>query len=418
MPDKILVIDDHEETIRVVKFILEQRGYEVISAGSGASGLSLAKSDKPNLILLDVMMPDIDGVDVCRQLRANSDFDTVPIIMFTARDQVDDKWAGFEAGADDYLTKPTDPEEMDRRIQVLLRRASKGEETFDASDTLIMDRVRMEQAETAVSGQDEADGQALMPVQPPPQLDREEVSSNLIAVIGVRGGVGTTTVAINLAASMADNAGQTHLVDLDLTQGHVALYLQRKIQHESLNDLSRLTNVLELGRRWQKFSVPEGIGLQLLLSRPNVMGDWPVPTPNQIEVLVDALVQSSQYIVVDAGRGVLPTTLPVLRRAGHIIICTKPERVSLLAAKRLIKILPAYMGQGAQKHVLMTTMGLDNSLPQPAVEEFIHHELLATIPISYKEMAYAVNHNAPLVRLRPTSKAGEVFRKIALQVAV
>lgn len=418
MPDKILVIDDHEETVRVVKFILEQRGYEVLSAGSGSAGLSIAETDKPDLILLDIMMPGMNGVEVCRQLRNDIKFDDVPIIMFTAKDEVDDKWAGFEAGADDYLVKPTDPEELDRRIRVLLRRASKGEEPLEAFEPLAMTIVDLDESESAEITKKMADDQSLSPAAPPPQLDEEEVASNLIAVLGVRGGVGTTTVAINLAASLADNAGQTYLVDLDLVQGHVALYLQRKIKQESLNDLSQITNPLELARRWQKFSVPEGVGLQILLSRPNVVGEWPVLSTNQIEVLVDTLIQSAEFTVVDVGRGFQPHIMPVLRRAGHVIVCTKPERVSLLAAKRLIKMLPAYMGKGAQHHVLMTTLGLDSSLPQPAVVEFIQHELMATIPISFKEMAYAANHNAPLVRLRPASKAAEIFRKIVEKVVV
>jgi CheY-like chemotaxis protein len=416
VPDKILVIDDHEETIRVVKFILEQRGYEVISANSGGAGLSVAKADKPNLILLDVMMPDINGVDVCRQLRADSNFDDVPIIMFTAKDQVDDKWAGFEAGADDYLTKPTDPDELDRRIQVLLRRVSPGEEAVGEVESLTTFIVEPDKSGVPDFLKDDANDQSLKPTAPPPRLDEEEVASNLIAVIGVRGGVGTTTVAINLAASLADNAGQTHLIDLDMVQGHVALYLQQKIQTESLNDLSQLTNTLELARRWQKYTVPEGIGLRLLLSRPNVIGEWPVLNSHQIEVLVDAMTPATQFVVADIGRGFQSATMPFLRRAGHVIVCTKPERVSLLAAKQLIKILPAYLGQGARAHILMTTMGLDSSLPQPAVEEFIQHELMATIPISYKEMAHSANHNAPLVRLRPASKAAEIFRKIVDQV--
>jgi hypothetical protein len=79
-------------------------------------------------------------------------------------------------------------------------------------------------------------------------------------------------------------------------------------------------------------------------------------------------------------------------------------------------MLPAYTGQGASIHVLMTAMDLDSSLPQPAVEEFIQHELMATIPVSSKELAFAANQNAPLVRLRPTSKAAELFRKIVDQV--
>ena len=417
MPGKILVIDDHEETIRVVKFILEQRGYEIVSAGSGVTGLSLAEMERPDLILLDVMMPGMNGVEVCRRLRADANFDNVPIIMFTAKDQVDDKWAGFEAGADDYLTKPTDPEELDRRIGVLLRRVSPGEEPVEAVMPLPLDSMELGDAETAAP-QNEMTGQLLLPADPPPQLDKQKAASNLIAVVGVRGGVGTTTVAINLAASLADYAGQTYLVDLDLAQGHIALYLQRKIQHESLNDLSRITNTLEMARRWQKFTLSEGTGLQLLLTRPNIVGDWPIPSPIQIQVLIDALIQTDQFVVVDIGRGFLPATLPVLRRAGHIMVCTQPERVSLLAAKRLLKALPAYTGQGAKPHVLMTAMGLDSSLPQPAVEEFIQHELLATIPISYKEMAHAANHNAPLVRLRNTSKAAELFRKIIEKVVV
>lgn len=421
VPDKILVIDDHEETIRVVKFILEQRGYDVASASSGVAGLSMAEVDTPDLILLDVMMPDINGVEVCRRLRANSDFNDVPIIMFTAKDQVDDKWAGFEAGADDYLTKPTDPEELDRRIQVLLRRAGQVEAPPEEDESLI---TIVGEGETAVPiktaearSDDSGDEPTLTPGSPLSQPNELETISNLIVVVGVRGGVGTTTVAINLAASLADNAGQTHLLDLDLVQGHVALYLQQKIGDASMNDLSRLTNNLELARSWQKYSVPEGIGLRLLLSRVNIVGEWPVPTSTQIEVLVDAIAPTTQFVVADVGRGFQPATLPTLRRAAHIIVCTKPERISLLAAKYFLKKLSTYKGLDAKVHVIMTTMGLDTSLPQPAVEEFIKHELMATIPISYKEMTDAANHNAPLVRLRPASKAAETFRKFVDQIA-
>jgi MinD-like ATPase involved in chromosome partitioning or flagellar assembly len=359
-------------------------------------------------------MPGLNGVEVCRQLRADASFNDVPIVMFTAKDQVDDKWAGFEAGADDYLTKPTDPQELDRRIQVLIRRASRTDDVVH--ELASMNIEESVTGEIKVQMEEEVDSQALMPMPPPSQLEEAEVASNLIAVVGVRGGVGTTTVAINLAASLADNAGQTCLVDLDFTQGHIAQYLHQKIQHESLNDMSRVTNTLELARRWQKYTLPAGNGLELLLSRPNLVGQWPVPAVNQIEVLIDALIQSAQYIVVDVGRGFLPAAMPILRRAKHVLVCTQPERVSLLAVKRFLTVLPTYMGQGAKQQVLMTTMGIDSALPQPAVEDFIHHELMATIPISSKEMAYAVNHNGPFVRLRPASKAAEIFREIVKRV--
>lgn len=416
MPEKILLVDDHEETIRVVKFILEQQGYEVATADSGETGLAMANEEKPDLILLDVMMPGLNGVEVCRQLRADSNFDDVPIVMFTAKDQVDDKWAGFEAGADDYLIKPTAPEELDRRIQVLLKRVGQAGEDVEAF--VSMGFTSADLGDGIQASNDEPYAQVLSPLPPPSRLNKEEVSPNLIAVVGVRGGVGTTTVAINLAASLADNAGQTFLVDLDLIQGHIALYLQQKIQQESLNDLSRLTNNLEMARRWQKYTVQGGGSLQLLLSRPNLVGQWPVPSLNQIEVLVDTLTQTDQYIVVDVGRGFLPTAMPILQRAGHVLVCAQPEKVSLLAAKRFLKVLPTYMGESAKHQVLMTTMGMDNTFPRPAVEDFIQHELLATVPINSKEMAYAVNHNGPLVRLRPSSKAAEIFRQVVSRVSV
>lgn len=416
MPEKILVIDDHEETIRVVTFILEQRGYEVISASSGTSGISIAEDKRPDLILLDVMMPDMNGVEVCKRLRADDRFNEVPIIMFTAKDQVDDKWAGFEAGADDYLTKPTDPEELDRRIQVLLRRAGNVEELFDDEESLTTYIAETPVAEAADFSEDELEPEGLSPAAPAQQPEELELLSNFIAVAGVRGGVGTTTVAINLAASLADNAGKTHLLDLDMVQGHIGLYLQQKMVNESLNDLGQLNNNLELARQWQSRAVPEGIGLHLLLSRSNMVGEWPVLTGKQIEVLVEAIGPATEFVVADVGRGLQPAVLPIIRRAGHLVICTRPERVSLITAKQFIEEVKGFIGPETAVHVLMITFGQDVSLPQRAVEEFIQHQLAAIVPISYKEMAQAANQNAPLVRLQPTSKAAEIFRKIVDQI--
>jgi pilus assembly protein CpaE len=339
--------------------------------------------------------------------------------MFTAKDQVDDKWAGFEAGADDYLTKPTDPEELDRRIQVLLKRASQGEILFEEDEPLstVVEDSPDSQTDDSSKDEEKAIEQTPSPASPPPQQEEIEIISNLVAVVGVRGGVGTTTVAINLAASLADNAGKTQLIDLDMEQGHVALYLQQKIKDESLNDMSRHTNNLELARQWKNYSLPQGIGLDLLLSRANIVGEWPVLTGTQTEVLLGAVASKTEFVVVDIGRGLRPTNLPVIHRAGHIFVCIKPERLSLLAAKHFLDMLKAHTGNGAKVHVLMATIGQEISFPKAAVEEFIQHELMATIPISYKEMANAVNKNTPLVRMQPASNAAEIFRNIVDQIA-
>ena len=123
MAERILVIDDDLDTLRLVGLMLQRQGYEIIAASNGTQGLEKAFAEKPNLILLDVMMPDMDGYEVTRRLRKNPTTSTIPILMFTAKTQIDDKVTGFEVGADDYLTKPFNPLEVVARTKAILRRA-------------------------------------------------------------------------------------------------------------------------------------------------------------------------------------------------------------------------------------------------------------------------------------------------------
>ena len=124
MAEKILIVDDDIDTLRMVGMLLERQGYSIVAASSGQQGLALAKSEKPNLILLDLMMPDIDGIEVARQLRDDPETQRILIIMFTAKGQMEDKLEGFDAGADDYMVKPTQPKELLAHVRAVLKRAS------------------------------------------------------------------------------------------------------------------------------------------------------------------------------------------------------------------------------------------------------------------------------------------------------
>jgi DNA-binding response OmpR family regulator len=101
MAEKILIVDDDIDTLRLVGLMLQRQGYEISAASNGIQALAMAQRERPDLILLDLMMPDIDGVEVTRRLRSIDTTKDVPIIMFTAKTQVEDKILGFEAGADD-----------------------------------------------------------------------------------------------------------------------------------------------------------------------------------------------------------------------------------------------------------------------------------------------------------------------------
>jgi len=120
--ETILVVDDEKNIVELVKLYLEKEGYHVESAYDGAETLAKMKSVQPDLVVLDLMLPEIDGWEVCRRVRGESD---VPIIMLTARNDDVDKIVGLEMGADDYLTKPFNPRELLARVRAVLRRYEK-----------------------------------------------------------------------------------------------------------------------------------------------------------------------------------------------------------------------------------------------------------------------------------------------------
>jgi len=117
---KILVVDDEKKIVDIIRAYLEKDGFQVFSAFDGQSALDLAFQLQPDLIILDLMLPEISGWEVCRSIRQKSD---IPIIILTARDEVTDKIIGLEMGADDYVTKPFDPKEIVSRVRAVLRRS-------------------------------------------------------------------------------------------------------------------------------------------------------------------------------------------------------------------------------------------------------------------------------------------------------
>ena len=127
MAQKILVVDDELDSVKLIGIMLQRQGYEIVAAQSGAQALVKAETENPDLVILDIMMPDIDGYEVCRQLRTNPATANLPIIMFTAKTLVGDKVTGFQAGADDYLTKPVHPAELASRVKAVLLRSARRE---------------------------------------------------------------------------------------------------------------------------------------------------------------------------------------------------------------------------------------------------------------------------------------------------
>ena len=120
--EKILIVDDEEHIVELLKFNLQSAGYEVMEANNGIDALKIANENKPSLMLLDLMLPGMDGFDVCKEIKRNNEMKNTSIIMLTAKDEIGDKVRGLDCGADDYLTKPFSKEELLARVRALSRR--------------------------------------------------------------------------------------------------------------------------------------------------------------------------------------------------------------------------------------------------------------------------------------------------------
>jgi len=179
MTDTIYVVDDNEINLKIVSAALQAVGYAVATAQNAAEALSNIEEVHPVLAILDVMMPDMDGYELCRQLRARPETSQIPIIILTTLSELDERLKAFEAGADDFIAKPFNPQELQARVKVLLRRLT------------------------------------------PQTASAAALQAEVTAVFSLRGGVGVSTVATNLSVFLNRiPAGSQSLVVANAETGH------------------------------------------------------------------------------------------------------------------------------------------------------------------------------------------------------
>lgn len=151
--EKILIVDDEEHIIELLKFNLLNAGYEVLTANDGIDAVKIAKAEKPNLLLLDLMLPGIDGFDVCKEIKRNNEMKNTSIVMLTAKGEELDKILGLELGADDYITKPFSVRELLARVKAVLRRTNSFNDPEDEIYNSQNLKVDFERHEVSVNGE-------------------------------------------------------------------------------------------------------------------------------------------------------------------------------------------------------------------------------------------------------------------------
>lgn len=213
MDKRILIIDDEPDIRVLLKYNLEKEGYAVEEAENGFQGLELAEKIIPDLIILDVMMPDMDGIETCEKIRANSSLKNCVVCFLTARGEDYSQLAGFEAGADDYIMKPVKPKILLSKIAALLRRSSKidvNQEDQLAEAGIVLDRERyliQRDGERIVLPRKEFELMALLMSKPGKVFQRDEIMNR---VWGAEVVVGDRTIDVHIR-KLRKKIGENHI---------------------------------------------------------------------------------------------------------------------------------------------------------------------------------------------------------------
>jgi DNA-binding response OmpR family regulator len=381
MAEKILLVDDDLDTLRLVGLMLQRQGYQIRAASDGPQALAMVESEIPDLVLLDIMMPDMDGYEVARRLRANPRATDVPIIMFTAKAQIDDKVMGFEAGADDYLTKPIQPRELIAHMKAVLSRVQKRQvTTTDTKDT---------------------------------PLER----GYMLGVISVKGGLGVSTVALNLGIALHQEQKKDVIVaDFRPGQGTIGLELGY-MRSDGLNRLLQRKPNEITARDIESEIITHPSGIRLLLSSHHPGDARYLSAVANFEAMAVHLVRMARYIVLDLGPGLSPINEKIINICDELIIVVEPVPQTLIQSKVLIDDLIAKgIGESRITIVLVNRIRSGVQLSWSQVQEQLGKNI-SVIFTPAPELAYQASaHNLPLVIQQPDSLTAQQFVKLAEKV--
>src|SRR6187549_2500027 len=364
MAAKILVVDDDANVQRLLQYTLKQEGYEVVIASDGAEGFRLWGAEAPDLILLDVMLPKLDGYQVAAKIRAEEgQTGHVPIIMLTAEREVEQKVRGLRAGADDYLIKPFHPAELMARIKSLLAR-------FAPRDTLV--------------------GR--------PPLGR------VLAMYGAKGGVGTTTIAINAAIALHRELGRkVCLIDGNLQFGDHRVFLDLGLDKKSIVDIVTAPSIdQDLIRQ---VLVKHDSGVDLLLAPPSPETAEP-SRPQHLPFITDQLTSMYDYILVDVDKRLDDVNLGVFEAAETVFVVMTAD-LSCLKNVRLILETMGHLGYGPEKVQLVLNRsnaftGINVKNAEGALRRNIDHQVVN----EYRGAISALNSGAPFMFTKADSALG------------
>lgn len=378
MPEKILIVDDDLETLRLVGLTLQRQGYQILSAQNGGEGIRLAELEKPNLIILDLMMPGIDGFQVTSQLKSNPTTASIPILVFTAKSQVDDKVKSYEAGVEDYITKPVHPTELVAHIKKLLGRQP---------------------------------GAAPAPVQK---------KGYVIGFLAAKGGMGVSTLALNLGILLEQHMRRnTIAVELRPGQGTWAGEM-------NFANATGLTSLLSLpvdqinSDAVSRVLIKTTYGIRLLLASAEI-NDFNLACGGvqQLEAVVKALPNMAQFILLDIGTPFLPGFETILSYCDEINVISEPQPFSLQRTNKLMTDIEELELRNVKQlnAIIVNRVRADLQLSAVQIQQMLDRTIHLVIPPVPESSFHAAMRNVPLCILQPDGIYTQQVARIARQLS-
>ncbi len=362
----ILVVDDTKSILQLLSMTLKSAGYHVVTAADGVQGLRLAQEHHPQLIITDVMMPGMDGYEMTRQLRRIPETARTPIITLTAYSELESKIKAFEAGADDFVPKPFDADELAARIAVLLRRSA------------------ALAAETAEEG-----------AAPP-----ETKYGHVIAFHSLRGGVGCSTLAVNLALALQSMWNESVvLADFVTTTGQLALLLDMPLKRTWAHVAQIAAGEL-VYEDIEGILMPHASGMRVLMAptdptqSANLSGEF-------AGRLLDLLRLHFGYVIADVTHDFNDVALQILDAADCVVLTVAPDLASIRAAAATLETYKHLeYPQEKIKIILNWTFG-QQGYSRKEIEDALQMPVSFVMPYAPLVFIGAINHGKPPVFDKP-----------------
>lgn len=378
MAEKILIVDDDFDTLRLLGMMLESKGYQIIAANSGEKAIELTKKDHPDLIILDIMMPGVDGFEVTRRLRTEHDTRHIPIIIFTAKTHTEDKVLGLESGADVYLTKPISSRELLAHVKSMLNR---------------------------------------IPRMPPGEQKKKE-QGYLIGITAPRGGLGVSTVTLNLGISLYQTIRMGVIVsDFRPGQGIIGMELGLG-ERGGFNQLLKMPPEEITLSLVDKELIHHNSGIRLLMSSSVPEDARQASASGNYVVIAKHLTVLGEITILDLGVGLSSVNAEVYPLCQQVFIVVEPLQNSISLAKSLEQsLIHLGMSNNQVEYIMVNRVRSSLQMTASEVEDRLGKNLQVVIT-PHPEMAYQASlSHIPMILMQPDSLAAQQFKALAEKIA-